>query len=494
MAPPPEPRSNQRIKFDQLFINNEFVNSVSGETYTSVNPSTEKLLAVLQQANEVDVDKAVKVARDAFEVGSPWRSLTDSARGLLLNKLADLIEENVNEIANLESLDNGKPFIQSYGQTLEAIKFVRYFAGCTDKIHGKTISSDGGVLVYTTKEPVGVVGIIIPWNYPIVLLSFKLSMALAAGCTVVVKPAEQTTLNALFLGHLIKEAGFPPGVVNILSCSGPAVGIALTHHKDVDKISFTGSTMVGKLVLEAAAKSNLKKVTLELGGKSPAVVFNDADLDLALKYISQSVFVTAGQTCFAPTRLYVQSGIYDKFVQKFIEIASKIKVGGPFEADVFQGPQIDSVFLERVLSYIEIGKKEGAKCVLGGKRHGSVGYFIEPTVFTEVTDDMTITKDEIFGPVEIIFKFDTLDEVIRRANNNKYGLAAGVFTENLNTAVQFSKAIQAGTVWVNQWANLSPQTPFSGHKMSGMGTELGIDSLDGLMNTKVTNIRLSSDE
>ncbi|KAJ8674126.1 hypothetical protein QAD02_005388 [Eretmocerus hayati] len=492
MAPPPKPSPNPQIKFTKLFINNEWVDSVSGKKFPTINPATEKVIVEVAEADKADVDKAVKIAKAAFERGSVWRNLDASARGRLIYKIADLMEENVNEIASLESLDNGKPFIQSYMQTLDSVNFLRYFAGCADKIHGETVPCNGNNFALTRKEPVGVVGAIIPWNYPIILLSFKLGMALATGCTVVIKPAEQTPLTALYVAHLVKQAGAPAGVVNVLPGYGPTAGAALSNHHHVDKISFTGSSVVGKSILEASAKSNLKKVSLELGGKSPLVVFDDANLDLALKFASDALFVNAGQTCIAPTRVFVQAGVYEKFTKKFIEIASKVKVASAFEPDAFQGPQIDLKGFNKVLSLIETGKKEGAKCELGGKRLGNAGYFIEPTVFTNVTDDMTIAKEEIFGPVQSIFKFQTLEEVIKRANDTTYGLSAGVFTENLNTALEFSKAVAAGTVWVNQWGSVHPQTPFGGYKMSGIGRELGVSSLDEYMETKTINISVPS--
>jgi aldehyde dehydrogenase (NAD+) len=490
MSPQPNPNPNPEIKYTKLFIDNEWVDSVSGKKFPTISPANEKLIAEVSEADKADVDIAVKAARKAFERGSAWRKLDASARGALIHKLADLVEENVNEIASLESLDNGKPFGDSYGQTLSSANFLRYFAGCADKIHGKTIPADGNDFALTRKEPIGVVGAIIPWNYPIILLNFKLGMALAAGCTLVVKPAEQTPLTALYMAHLVKEAGFPPGVVNVLPGYGPTAGAAIAEHLDIDKVSFTGSSVVGKAILEASAKSNLKKVSLELGGKSPLVVFDDANLEEAVTYASRALFVNAGQTCIAPTRLFVQSGIHDKFVKLYVESALQVKVGDAFEPDVFQGPQIDLKGFNKVLSLIEAGKKEGAKCETGGRRLGSAGYFVEPTVFTNVTDDMTIAKEEIFGPVQCIFKFETLDEVIKRANDTTYGLSAGVFTQNLNNALEFSKAVQAGTVWVNQWGVVRPQTPFGGYKMSGLGRELGIDSLEEFMETKTININL----
>ncbi|XP_014219209.1 retinal dehydrogenase 1-like [Copidosoma floridanum] len=492
MAPQPKPNAHPQIKYTKIFINNEWKDSCSGKKFPTVNPATEQVIAEISEADKADVDNAVKAAQKAFERGSVWRSLDASARGRLIHKLGDLMEEHVNEIASLESLDNGKPFGDSYGQVLEGVGFLRYFAGCADKVHGKTIPADGKVFALSRKEPVGVVGAIIPWNYPVLLLSLKISTAMAAGCTLIVKPAEQTPLTALYVASLVKEAGFPPGVLNVLPGYGPTAGAAISNHLGIDKVSFTGSTVVGKSILEASAKSNLKKVSLELGGKSPLVVFNDANLDAALKYASDGLFVNAGQTCIAPTRLFVQAGVYERFTKMYVEAASKVKVGSAFEPGVFQGPQVDEKGFQKVLSLIEAGKKEGAKCEIGGKRHGKVGYFVEPTVFTNVTDDMRIAKEEIFGPVQSILKFDTLEEVIKRANDTMYGLSAGVFTENLTTALQFSKAVRAGTVWVNEWGIVHPQTPFGGYKMSGLGRELGLDSLDDFMETKTISINLPS--
>ncbi|XP_043461547.1 retinal dehydrogenase 1-like [Leptopilina heterotoma] len=484
-----KPITNPSIQYTKIFINNEWHNSVSGKKFPVINPSNEKVIADVAEGDKADIDKAVSAAREAFSRGSLWRQMDASARGVIINKLADLMDKNVNELASIQSVENGKPFSNSVDEVIRSAKLLRYFAGCADKIHGSTLPADGDVFAMTRKEPVGVVGSIIPWNYPITMVGMKIGPALATGCTMVMKPAEQTPLTALYIANLAKEAGLPKGVLNVVPGYGITAGSALAEHPDVNKIAFTGSVNIGRKIIEASAKSNLKRVTLELGGKSPLVVFEDADLELAATYTSLA-FLNAGQICLAPTRVYVQSGVYDKFVDMIVKRATNLKVGGPFETDSFYGSQIDDRIFKRVMSYIELGKKEGAKLETGGHRHGKLGFFVQPTVFSNVKDSMTIAKEEIFGPVQSLLKFDTLEEVIARANNTTYGLVAGVFTKNIDQALEFSKAVEAGTVWVNQWFNLSAQTPFGGYKQSGIGREIGIDSLDHYMEVKTINIKL----
>lgn len=486
-----KPIANPSIQYTKIFINNEWYNSVSGKKFPVINPSNEKVIADVAEGDKADIDKAVSAAREAFSRGSLWRQMDASARGVIINKLADLLDKNVNELASIQSVENGKPFSNSVDEVVRSAKLLRYFAGCADKIHGSTLPADGDVFAMTRKEPVGVVGSIIPWNYPITMVGMKIGPALATGCTMVMKPAEQTPLTALFIANLAKEAGLPKGVLNVVPGYGNTAGSALAEHPDVNKLAFTGSVNIGRKIIEASAKSNLKRVTLELGGKSPLVVFEDADLELAATYTSLA-FLNAGQICLAPTRVYVQSGVYDKFVDMIVKRATNLKVGGPFESDSFYGSQIDDRIFKRVMSYIELGKKEGAKLETGGHRHGKLGFFVQPTVFSNVKDNMTIAKEEIFGPVQSLLKFDTLEEVIARANNTTYGLVAGVFTKNIDQALEFSKAVEAGTVWVNQWFNLSAQTPFGGYKQSGIGREIGIDSLDHYMEVKTINIKLPS--
>ncbi|XP_043284261.1 retinal dehydrogenase 1-like [Venturia canescens] len=483
--------NNVVVKYTQLFINNEFVDSVSGKKFPTINPSNGTVIALVSEGDKDDVDKAVRAAKVAFAKGSPWRTMDASQRGRLMNKLADLVERDMEYIAHLETLDNGKPLTAAMTDVKYSIDEIRYYAGWADKIHGKTIPADGGDLVLTRKEPVGVVGQIIPWNFPVLMLSFKWSPALAAGCTIVMKPAEQTPLTALYLASLSKEAGFPPGVINVIPGYGPTAGAAISEHPDIRKIAFTGSTEVGHKILSVAGKTNLKKVTLELGGKSPLVVFEDADVAHAALLAHYGLYFNAGQMCIAASRTFVHSKIYDEFVKHSKELARKIKVGDPFDATKTQGPQVDKDTYEKILSLIESGKKEGACLELGGEAQGSVGYFIKPTVFSNVTDSMRIAKEEIFGPVQSILKFDTFEEVVKRANDTSYGLAAGVITKDINKAIQFAEEVNAGSVWVNSYATITPSTPFGGYKNSGIGRENGYEGLENYLETKTISIKLA---
>ncbi|XP_006894442.1 PREDICTED: retinal dehydrogenase 1-like isoform X3 [Elephantulus edwardii] len=415
-----------------------------------------------------------------------------SQRGQLLFKLADLLERDILLLATLESMNGGKLFPVAYMRDLPAtIKILRYCAGWADKIHGQTIPADGDFFTYTRREPIGVCGQIIPWNFPLLMLASKIGPALCCGNTVVIKPAEQTPLTALHVASLIKEAGFPPGVVNIVPGYGPTAGAAISSHMDVDKVAFTGSTEVGKLIQEAAGKSNLKRVTLELGGKSPCIVFADADLDSAVEFAHVGVFHHQGQCCVAASRLFVEESIYDEFVRRSVERTKKYVLGNPLTPGVNQGPQIDKEQHDKIINLIESGKKEGAKLECGGGPWGNKGYFIQPTVFSNVTDEMRIAKEEIFGPVQQIMKFKSLDEVIKRANNTFYGLAAGVFTKDLDKAVTVSAALQAGTVWVNCYLAGSAHCPFGGFKMSGNGRELGECGIYEYTEVKTVTVKIS---
>ena len=397
--------------------------------------------------SQVDVDLAVAAAEAAFAPNSEWRKLDASARGNLLHKLADLIQRDVKILAKLESLDNGKTFGDSEFDIGCAVDTFRYYAGWADKTHGNTIPADGNYLTYTKREPIGVVGQIIPWNYPILMLAWKWAPALAAGCTSVLKPAEQTPLTALHCAALAKEAGFPAGVVNVVPGYGPTAGAAISGHPKIRKVAFTGSVDVGKLIMAAAAQSNLKKVALELGGKSPLIICDDADLDEAATIAHNAIFANHGQNCCAGSRTFVHEKVYDEFVKKAVQKAQEKVLGCPFDEKTTQGPQVDEEMFTKVLGYIESGKKEGAKCETGGKRWGTKGYYVEPTVFSGVKDDMKIAREEIFGPVQSILKFSCIDEVIERANNSKYGLAAGIVTKSLDKALKFAEAIHAGSVW-----------------------------------------------
>jgi len=472
-----------------LFINNEFVKAVDGKTFDVINPSDESVICSVQEATEKDVDIAVAAARKAFE--GEWRHVSPEQRGKYLNKLADLFEQNADLLAAVEALDNGKAFSMARNVDVPGCAgCLRYYGGWADKIEGKIIDTDPGSFNYTKKEPIGVCGQIIPWNFPLLMWSWKIGPAIAAGNTVVIKTAEQTPLSGLVAAKLIKEAGFPPGVINVISGFGKTAGAAIASHMDVDKVAFTGSTVVGRQIMKAAAGSNLKKVTLELGGKSPNIVFEDADIDNAISWVNFGIFFNHGQCCCAGSRVYVQEGIYDKFVQRFKERAQKNVVGDPFAADTFQGPQVSQLQFDRIMGYIKAGQDEGATVVTGGKRKGNEGYFIEPTIFADVKDDMSIMQEEIFGPVCSIAKFKTKEDAIRVGNNTTYGLAAAVHTSNLNTAIEVSNALKAGTVWVNTYNTLHWQLPFGGFKASGIGRELGEAALDNYLQTKTVSIRL----
>ncbi|PVH94475.1 aldehyde dehydrogenase [Periconia macrospinosa] len=471
-----------------LFINNEWVKGVDGKTFEVINPSDESVICSVHEATEKDVDIAVAAARKAFE--TTWKTTTPNERGRLLTKLADLFEENTELLAAVEALDNGKSVTMAKVDIANSAGCLRYYGGWADKIEGKVIDTNAETFSYTKKEPIGVCGQIIPWNFPLLMWSWKIGPAIAAGNTVVLKSAEQTPLSALVAATLIKKAGFPPGVVNIISGFGKVAGAAISAHMDIDKVAFTGSTLVGRQIMKAAAGSNLKKVTLELGGKSPNIVFDDANIDNAISWVNFGIYFNHGQCCCAGSRIYVQDTIYDKFIQRFKERASQNKVGDPFAADTFQGPQVSQLQFDRIMSYIEDGKKAGATVETGGKRKGDKGFFIEPTIFSNVTEDMKIVQEEIFGPVCTISKFSNKEEAVKLANSTTYGLAAAVHTTNLNTALEVSNALKAGTVWVNQYNMIHWSLPFGGYKSSGIGRELGEAALDNYVQVKTVSIRL----
>ena len=474
----------------KLLINNKWTNSKSGKTFPTFNPSTGEEICQVAEADAADVDEAVKSARHAFEKG-PWRKMSGAQRGLLMNRLADLMEKHADELARLESLDNGKPYSVAKAADLPlSIACYRYYAGWADKIQGKTIPVGGNYFTYTRHEPVGVVGQIIPWNFPLLMQAWKLGPALATGNTVILKPAEQTPLTALRVGELILEAGFPEGVVNILPGYGPTAGGAISRHWDIDKVAFTGSTEVGHLIMEAAAKSNLKRVTLELGGKSPNIVFADADMDEAVEGSHFALFFNQGQCCCAGSRLFVEEKCYDEFVERSAARAKKRVVGDPFDPKTEQGPQVDEEQFNKVMGYIESGKKEGAKLMAGGGRVGDRGYFIQPTVFADVKDSMRIAEEEIFGPVLSIIKFKDMDEVVERANKTMYGLAAAVWTRDIGKAHHIANNVRAGTVWVNCYDVFDAGAPFGGFKQSGIGRELGEYGLQNYTEIKTVTIKL----
>ncbi|XP_015254583.1 PREDICTED: aldehyde dehydrogenase, mitochondrial [Cyprinodon variegatus] len=487
----PVPSTQPEVHYNKLFINNEWQDAVSGKTFPTINPSTGEVICQVAEADKADVDKAVKAARDAFRLGSPWRRMDASDRGLLLYRLADAIERDSAYLAELETLDNGKPYVIAYMADLPlVVKCLRYYAGWADKWEGKTIPVDGEYFTYTRHEPVGVCGQIIPWNFPLVMQAWKLGPALATGNTVVMKVAEQTPLTALYVASLIKEVGFPEGVVNILPGMGPTAGAAIAGHMDVDKVAFTGSTEVGHLIQQAAGSSNLKKVTLELGGKSPNIVLSDASLENAVEQSHMGLFFNQGQCCCAGSRLFVQADVYDEFVERSVERAKRRVVGDPFDFKTEQGPQVDQEQFNKILGYISSGKREGAKLMCGGGVAADRGYFIQPTVFGDVQDNMTIAREEIFGPVMQILKFKTLEEVITRANDTKYGLAASVFTNDIDKANYVSSGLRAGTVWINCYNVFVPQAPFGGYKASGNGRELGEYGLEAYTEVKTVTMKI----
>ncbi|KAJ7333296.1 aldehyde dehydrogenase domain-containing protein [Mycena albidolilacea] len=473
-----------------LFIDGEFREGSEKTTIDIVNPTTGRILTTIPEATKADLDIAVKAAQKAFD--TTWGlNVGGAQRGELLNKLARLMEEHQDELSAIEAVDNGKTF--SWAKNVDvafATATIKYYAGWADKISGQTLETDEKKLIYTRHEPIGVVGQIIPWNFPLLMFSWKVGPALATGNTIVLKPSEFTPLTALRMCSLIKEAGFPPGVVNVLTGYGHTVGQAIAEHQDIQKVAFTGSTLVGRKVMAAAAASNLKNVTLELGGKSPNIVFDDADLDQAVSWAAHGIFWNHGQACCAGSRVYVQAGIYDEFLRRFTEQTKKIKVGDPFAPGVDQGPQVSQQQYDRIMGYIESGKKDGATVHTGGNRHGTEGFFIEPTIFTDTTENMQIVKEEIFGPVGVIIKFTDEADVLRQANDTVFGLAAAVFSQDINRALQTAHKLQAGTAWVNCVNQLHANVPFGGYKQSGIGRELGEYALHNYTNVKAVHVNL----
>ncbi|KAG6589901.1 Aldehyde dehydrogenase family 2 member C4, partial [Cucurbita argyrosperma subsp. sororia] len=473
-----------KIKFTKLFINGQFLDSVSGKTLETIDPRTGEVIASVAAGDKEDVDLAVKAAREAFDHG-PWPRMSGAERGRIMTKLAELIDAHVEELAALDTIDAGKSF--HLGKIVDipgAANTLRYYAGAADKIHGKILKMSRPLHGYTLLEPIGVVGHIIPWNFPTTMFWLKVSPALAAGCTMIVKPAEQTPLSALFYAHLAKLAGIPDGVLNVVTGYGPTAGSSIASHMDIDKVSFTGSTKVGRSIMQAASASNLKQVSLELGGKSPLLIFDDADINKAVDLALLAIFYNKGEICVAGSRVLVQEGIYDEFVKKISEKAKSWVVGDPFDPKVNYGPQVDKKQLDKILMYIEHGKREGATLVTGGKRIGEVGYYVEPTIFTDVKEDSLIAQDEIFGPVLSVIKFKTIEEGIRSANNTKYGLAAGIVTNNIDIANTVSRSIRAGTIWLNCYFAFDSSCPFGGYKASGFGRDSGMQAIHKYLQTK----------
>jgi aldehyde dehydrogenase (NAD+) len=479
-----------QVRQTQCFIGGKWVPAASGKTFETIHPATEEVICEVAEGDKEDVDAAVDAARDAFENG-PWATMDARDRGALMYKLADLIEEEADELAAIETLDNGKPISDARAADIPlVIDCLRYYAGWADKIQGATIPVRGDYFTYTRREPVGVVGQIIPWNFPALMVAWKWGPALAAGCTIVMKPAEQTPLSCLRMARLAQKAGIPDGVINVVPGFGPTAGAAIVKHPGVDKVAFTGELATAKIIQREAADT-MKRLTFELGGKSPNVIFADADLESAVEGAHFGLYFNQGQCCCAGSRLFVEERVHDEVIDRMKEKNRDRKVGDPFDPETQQGPQVDEAQFDKILKYIDYGKKDGAKMVTGGKRVGDRGYFIEPTLFTGVTDDMRIARDEIFGPVMSVLKFKNVDEIIKRSNDTNFGLAAAVWTRDVAKAHRFAKGVRAGTVWINCYDVFDAAAPFGGFKQSGLGRELGEAGLANYTELKTVTVSMT---
>ncbi|VUC30512.1 unnamed protein product [Clonostachys rosea] len=477
-----------------LFINNEWVTSKQNDRIASISPIDESEICTVHGAGKSDIDDAVKAARKAFE--QSWRDTDASVRGDLINKLAQLIEEHADTLAAIETWDNGKAIQAArYDDIPESVNVLKYYAGWADKLTGQLISNNPNKLAYTTREPLGVCGAIIPWNFPLSMVAYKVGPALAAGNTVVLKPAEQTPLSALYFAQLVKEAGLPPGVVNIVNGYGRKAGVAIAEHPDINKISFTGSTPTGREIMKLAS-TTMKRVTLETGGKSPMIILKDADIEQAVQWAHVGIMSNQGQVCSATSRIFVHDDIYDDFIKQYIKKVESAKIGDPFESDTFQGPQVTRSQFERILTYIECGKQEGATLATGGSAYknvnGKQGLWISPTVFTNVTENMKIFHEEVFGPFVVISKFSTEEEAIQKANNSSFGLGGAVFTRDITKAHVIARRLETGTVWINSSNDADVRVPFGGHKQSGIGHELGELGIIAYTTSKSVHVNLGS--
>jgi aldehyde dehydrogenase (NAD+) len=483
--------SKAKLKPGRLLIDGKWIDS--SKRFDTINPATDEVLTQVVEASPEDVDRAVSAARKAFEDRSgPWRKMSASERGRLIWRLTDLVEQHLDELAELETLDNGKPIFESrYVDIPMVIDVLRYYAGLATKIHGETVNTFESAFTYTLREPIGVVGLIIPWNFPLLLASWKLGPALACGNTIVLKPAEQTPLTALRFGELAIEAGVPAGVLNIVT-GGPETGRAIVRHPGIDKIAFTGSTAVGKEIMRSSADT-LKRVTLELGGKSPNIVFADSDIDSAVKGAINGIFYGKGEVCNAGSRLFVENKVRDEFLEKLVARAKKLQPADPLDPKTRLGAIVSQEQMQTVLGYVEAGKKEGAKLIAGGNRvsvDSGKGFFLEPTIFGDVTNDMKIAQEEIFGPVLATLSFDDVDQVIDLANRNQYGLAAAVWTRDIKKAHSVSRQLKAGTVWINTYGLMDAALPFGGYKSSGFGRELGMHAIEHYTELKTVWLNL----
>ena len=482
-------KKDVKIKPGKLFINGRWVDSVSGKAFDTLNPATEKVITSVAEGDSADIDLAVTAAREAFENG-PWKKTDARDRGRILLEIANLIEKNKDELALLDTLDNGKPINETTNADIPlVIDCFLYYAGWADKIHGETIPVRGDFFNYTLREPVGVVGQIIPWNFPLLMAAWKIAPALACGNTIVLKPAEQTPLSALRLGEICQEAGLPDGVLNIVTGYGPTAGAALAEHMDVDKIAFTGGSATGRIIMQAASK-NLKRISLELGGKSPNIVFADSDIDSAVDGAMTGIFFNQGEVCCAGSRLFLEKSIHEEFVDKLSNKAANMRVGNPEDTGTQMGAQVSKEQFDKILGYIETGKQEGAKLVTGGERCGERGYFIKPTIFDAVDNNMRIAKEEIFGPVVSAITFEDVDEVVRQGNLSVYGLAAAVWTKDIKKAHRLARDLKAGTIWINTYNAFDAASPFGGFKQSGFGRELGVHALELYTHVKSVWINL----